>query len=259
MKRVLAGMVALLVAQSGIAQVPGGVTGKPEVRVAAARGNGGELECLVEPYMLVNVGSSVDGVLEQVLVNRGDQVRRGQVVARLQSGVEAAAVKLSEARVDFGRRKMERSDSLFEKQLISAQERDELVTEVKLREEELKKDVETLKLRTIVSPIDGVVVERRLTPGEFIRTDKSVVLRLAQIDPLNVEVIAPARMFKSVQVGMGGRVNLAPMMSGTYQARVVVVDKLIDAASGTLGIRLQLPNPENRIPAGIKCSVVIGR
>ena len=259
MKRVLAGMVALLVAQSGIAQVPGGVTGKPEVRVAAARGNGGELECLVEPHMLVNVGSSVDGVLEQVLVNRGDQVRRGQVVARLQSGVEAAAVKLSEARVDFGRRKMERSDSLFEKQLISAQERDELVTEVKLREEELKKDVETLKLRTIVSPIDGVVVERRLTPGEFIRTDKSVVLRLAQIDPLNVEVIAPARMFKSVQVGMGGRVNLAPMMSGTYQARVVVVDKLIDAASGTLGIRLQLPNPENRIPAGIKCSVVIGR
>ena len=259
MRRVLAGMVALLVAQSGIAQVPGGVTGKPEVRVAAARGNGGELECLVEPHMLVNVGSSVDGVLEQVLVNRGDQVRRGQVVARLQSGVEAAAVKLSEARVEFGRRKMERSDSLFEKQLISAQERDELVTEVKLREEELKKDVETLKLRTIVSPIDGVVVERRLTPGEFIRTDKSVVLRLAQIDPLNVEVIAPARMFKSVQVGMGGRVNLAPMMSGIYQAKVVVVDKLIDAASGTLGIRLQLPNPENRIPAGIKCSVVIGR
>ena len=259
MRRVLAGMVALLVAQSGIAQAPGGVTGKPEARVAAAPGNSGELECLVEPHMLVNVGSSVDGVLEQVLVNRGDQVRRGQVVARLQSGVEAAAVKLSEARVEFGRRKMERSDSLFEKQLISAQERDELVTEVKLREEELKKDVETLKLRTIVSPIDGVVVERRLTPGEFIRTDKSVVLRLAQIDPLNVEVIAPARMFKSVQVGMGGRVNLAPMMSGIYQAKVVVVDKLIDAASGTLGIRLQLPNPENRIPAGIKCSVVIGR
>lgn len=259
MRRVLAGMVGLLVAQSGLAQAPAVMAAKPEARLAAASGNGGELECLVEPHMLVNVGSSVDGVLEQVLVNRGDQVRRGQVVARLQSGVEAAAVKLSEARVEFGRRKMERSDSLFEKQLISAQERDELVTEVKLREEELKKDVETLKLRTIVSPIDGVVVERRLTPGEFIRTDKSVVLRLAQIDPLNVEVIAPARMFKSVQVGMGGRVNLAPMMSGTYQAKVVVVDKLIDAASGTLGIRLQLPNPENRIPAGIKCSVVIGR
>jgi len=263
MRKVFAGLVAFLTAFGSGAQAPAAPAGKVDARTAAAvaatTGGGGELECLVEPHVLVNVGSSVDGVLEQVLVNRGDQVRRGQVVARLQSGVEAAAAKLSEARVEFGRRKLERSESLFEKQLISVQEKDELVTEVKLREEELKKDVETLKLRTIVSPIDGVVVERRMTPGEFIRTDKSVVLRLAQINPLNVEVIAPARMFKSVQVGMSGRVSLAPLFPGAYHAKVVVVDKVIDAASGTLGVRLQLPNPDNKIPAGIKCSVVIGR
>jgi len=219
----------------------------------------GELECLVEPHLLINVGSPVDGVLEQVLVNRGDRVRKGQVVAKLQAGVETAAVNLSEARVEFGRRRAERSEGLFAKQLISAQERDELVTEVRLREEELKKDQETLRLRTIVSPIDGVVVERRLAPGEFTRTDKSVVLRLAQIDPLNVEVVAPSSMFKSVRVGMSGRVSLAPFLPGTYHAKVVVVDKVIDAASGTLGIRLQMPNPDNKIPAGIKCSVTIGK
>ena len=216
-------------------------------------------ECLVEPSKTVNVGSSVDGVLEQVAVDRGDLVRKGQVVAKLQSGVEAAAVKLSEARVEFGRRRMERNEALYQKQLISAQERDELVTEVKLREEELKREQETLKLRTILSPFDGVVVERRLAPGEFIRTDKSVVLRLAQINPLHVEVVAPARLFGTVRVGMSGRVSLAPFLPGTYTARVAVVDKLIDAASGTLGVRLHLPNPDNKIPAGIKCSVVFGK
>ncbi len=264
MRKLFTALAAALIAQGISAQAPAAGAAKGDSRAVlapmAAPGNGGgELECLVEPHVLVNVGSSVDGVLDEVLVNRGDQVRRGQVVARLQSGVEAAAVKLSEARVEFGRRKLERSESLAEKQLISVQEKDELVTEVRLREEELKKDAELLRLRTIVSPIDGVVVERRMTPGEFIRTDKSVVLRLAQINPLNVEVIAPARLFKSVQVGMSGRVNLAPMFIGTYQAKVVVVDKLIDAASGTLGVRLQLPNPDNRIPAGIKCSVVLGK
>lgn len=220
---------------------------------------GGALECLVEPSLVVNVGSSVDGVLEHVAFDRGDRVRKGDVVARLQSGVETAAVKLSEARVEFGRRRMERNEALFQKQLISTQERDELVTEVKLREEELKKEQETLKLRTIVSPVDGVVVERRLAPGEFIRTDKSVVMKLAQVDPLNIEVVAPARMMASVRVGMTGRVSLAPFFPGTHAAKVVVVDKVIDAASGTLGIRLQLPNPDNRFPAGIKCSVVFGK
>jgi RND family efflux transporter MFP subunit len=201
----------------------------------------------------------VDGVLELVAVNRGDWVRKGQVLAQLQSGVESAAVKLSQAHVEYGRRKVERNEALFEKQLISAQDRDELVTEVHLREQELNKDQETLKLRTIISPIDGVVVERKLAPGEFIRSDKSVVLKLAQINPLNVEVIAPSRLFGSVRVGSAGRVNLAPFFPGSYQARVVVVDKVVDAASGTLGVRLELPNPDNKIPAGIKCRVTFGK
>src|SRR5262245_30707125 len=61
----------------------------PAPRAPAARSGraSGALECLIEPSLVVNVGSSVDGVLEQVLVDRGALVRKGQVVARLQSGV----------------------------------------------------------------------------------------------------------------------------------------------------------------------------
>lgn len=250
MRELIAGFFAALVALSAGAQAPS---------APASRADNGELECLLEPSMVVNVGSPVDGVLERVTVDRGDQVRKGQVVARLQSGVEAASVKLSEARVEFGRRKVERNETLYTKQLISAHERDEMMTEARLHEEELKRNQEILKQRTIVSPLDGVVVERRLAPGEFIRTDKSVVLRLAQINPLHVEVIAPARLFGSVRVGMPGTVNLAPFFKGSHRAKVVAVDKVIDAASGTLGVRLELPNPGNRIPAGIKCGVVFGK
>jgi len=248
-------------AQSACAQAP-----LPPIPAMPAATHAGEanradetFECLVQPFMVVKVGSPVDGVLERVMVNRGDRVGKGQVVAKLQSGVEAAAVRLSEARVEFGLRRVDRNETLFKKQLISAQERDELATEVDLRKEELKREQETLKLRTIVSPIDGVVVERHLAPGEFIRSEKSVVLELAQINPLNVEVIAPARLFGSVKVGMAGKVSLVPFFPGSFKARVVVVDKVIDAASGTLGVRLQLPNPDHKIPAGIKCSVVFGK
>jgi membrane fusion protein, multidrug efflux system len=224
---------------------------------ASAQSEG--LECLVAPYMVVNVGSPVDGILDEVTVDRGDRVKKGQVVARLQAGVESASVKLSQARVGFGRRKVERTETLFAKQLISAQERDEMVTEARLHEEELNRNEEILKQRTIVSPLDGVVIERRLAPGEFIRTDKSVVVRLAQIDPLHIEVVAPAKLFGALRIGQTGRVSLAPFFPGTFQAKVVTVDKVIDAASGTLGVRLELPNPGNRIPAGIRCNVVFNR
>lgn len=263
MRVLIAGIVMALAAPGASAQssqsAPGKEARRPAPAALGANRADGALECLLEPSMVVNVGSSVDGVLEQVLVDRGDHVRKGQVVARLQSGVEVAAVKVSEARVEYSRRKVERNEALYAQQLISVQERDEMVTEALLNQEELKRNQETLKLRTIVSPLDGVVVERRLAPGESIRTDKSVVLRLAQINPLHVEVIAPADLFGSLRGGMSGRVNLEPFFPGTHLAKVTVVDKLIDAASGTLGVRLQLPNPNLKIPAGIKCTVVFGK
>jgi RND family efflux transporter MFP subunit len=224
-----------------------------------ARNNTGmEYECLVEPSMVVNVGSPLDGVLEQVMVTRGDRVRKGQVVAKLRSNVQQAAVELSKAHVEFGRRRAKRNSELFAQELITAQEHDELQTEVRLRELELRKDNELLKLRTITSPVNGVVVKRHLQPGEFIRADKSDVLTLAQIDPLNVEVIAPASLFGKIEVGMSGKVSMSQYVAGTFEAEVVVVDKVIDAASRTFGIRLQLPNEDNKIPAGVDCTVLFG-
>lgn len=227
----------------------------PRPRAAAA---GGGHDCLVEPSLVVSVGSPVDGVLEAVLADRGDTVRKGQRLAQLQAGVEAAAVDLAEARVQYGRRKVARNEGLHEKQLISAQDKDEMETEARVHEEELKRDREALKLRTIVSPLDGVVVERKLGGGDLVRADKSVVMKLAQLDPLYVEAVLPAGLYGSVQVGMTGRVSLAPFVSGVQQAKVTVVDRVIDAASGTFGVRLKLDNPGYKIPAGVRCSVRLG-
>ena len=171
----------------------------------------------------------------------------------LNSMVEAATVNLKSAQKEFGERKVERNEELFKKQLISANEKDELETQTRIAGLELKQQQEVLALRTIVSPLNGVVVERFLGPGERVGTDK--ILKIAQIDPLNVEVVAPVELFGSVRVGMSGEVRFQPMLQGSFRARVVVVDKVIDAASGTFGVRLELPNPGGRIPAGIKCRV----
>jgi multidrug efflux pump subunit AcrA (membrane-fusion protein) len=110
-----------------------------------------------------------------------------------------------------------------------------------------------LNQRTISSPINGVVVERYLSPGEHISQEK--IFKIAQIDPLNVEVIVPVELFGSVKPGNFGEVRLDPLLPGTYKAKVTVVDRVVDAASGTFGVRLELPNPGNKIPAGIRCAV----
>jgi membrane fusion protein, multidrug efflux system len=214
---------------------------------------GDEMECLLEPYMIANVGSPVEGTLSQVLVDRGSDVKKGQVVARLNSSVEAATVTLRAAQEDYGQRKVKRNEELFKKELISASDKDELETQTRLAALERRQQQEVLNLRTITSPLNGVVVERYLAPGDHIAQEK--ILKLAQIDPLNVEVIVPVELFGAIKPGMRGEVTMGSMVSGSYAASVKVVDRVIDAASGTFGVRLELRNPGNKIPAGIRCNV----
>ncbi len=201
----------------------------------------------------MSVSSDVPGILDEVMVDRGDVVKKGQVLARLMSDVDEAHYELIKARAEFAVRRVERNEELFLKQVISAHEKDELETDAQLLRLELRETEERLKQRTILSPLDGVVVERIFSPGEFVNED--AFLRLAQIDPLRVEVAVPAALWGRIQVGTSGQVEWEAPVEGLHPARVTVVDPVVDAASGTLGIRLELPNPKHRLPAGTKCWV----
>jgi multidrug efflux pump subunit AcrA (membrane-fusion protein) len=110
-------------------------------------------------------------------------------------------------------------------------------------------------MRVIRSPFNGVVVERLLDPGEFATTNiKEPILKLAEIDPLNVEVVLPATQFGHIK--RSDRAEVMPETATTrYPAKVSVVDRVIDGASGTFGVRLELRNPGAEIPAGAKCTV----
>jgi multidrug efflux pump subunit AcrA (membrane-fusion protein) len=80
-------------------------------------------------------------------------------------------------------------------------------------------------------------------------------MKIACINPLYVEVVVPVSRLGSIRENMRAQVKPEAPMGGSYGAGVVIVDKVIDAASGTFGVRLELPNPEHRIPPGLKCRV----
>ena len=211
------------------------------------------LEGIVEPNEMVQYSSQVPGILESVLVERGDRVKRGQTIARLKSGVQRASVNLAQARVDFGKRKLVRNEQLIKKQLISIHDRDEIETEVTFAELELAEAKELLALRTIKSTVEGIVVERLGSPGEYVGEDPFLII--ASIDPLSVELVVPVEYYGLIKSGTHGVVEIEGPASGKYNAKVIIVDQVIDAASSTFGVRLELPNAKKKIPAGVKCSV----
>jgi RND family efflux transporter MFP subunit len=238
------------------------------------------LDGLIEPYEIVNVGSSVRGIIDKILVERGDLVEEGQVLARLESDVEKATMELArvrsemesavrekEAVLEFSRRKEKRLVELHTKSVIPSEQMEEAVTNVQLAVIELESAKENLVLAklelkqaqavyermSIRSPIMGVVMERFLSPGEFI--EDQPLLKLAQVDKLNVEIFAPAELMGRFKVGMTAKVRVDTPRVRTLKAKVKIVDLVVDAASGTFGVRLEMPNPILDIPVGVKCKV----
>lgn len=209
---------------------------------------------LIEPSEVAKVSSQVPGILADVIVERGDRVRKDQVIARLNSKIEKEAVDLALARMEFSKRKVFRNQELHRKQLISNHDKDEMETELRILELQLREAEEKLEIRTIRSPINGVVVERYISPGEYV--GEEAIMKIARINPLYVEVVVPVEVFGKIEKGMRAEVRPEFPESRNHSARVIIVDRVIDAASGTFGVRLELPNPNYLLPAGLKCKVV---
>jgi len=240
-----------------------------------------EYDCLIEARQTVEIRSPVEGVIEALHVKRGAQIRKGQLLATLFSGPERAAlevarsratnegeIKSAEARVELTRKKFERAEELVKKNFVSASARDEAEAEFRLASEQLraarenrrlaelevKRAEEVVAQREIRSPVSGLVVDVVLRAGELTASNqKDPIMKLVEVDPLHVELILPVSAFGRIKAGQRATVLPEAPVGGSYTARVDVVDQMFDAASGTFGVRLSLPNPNRRIPAGLKC------
>lgn len=234
--------------------------------------------CLIEPEQVADVGSPVTGVIERLPVALGDSVDAGQPLAMLRADVERAnagvaalrsqvdaEVKAAQANVVLARQKVDRARQLLAQEFVSAQAVEQAIAEAEVAVQKLKMAQSQqriygqeqavaqaqLGLRTLRSPIRGVVVERYNNVGE--RVEDRPVVRVASIDPLRVSLMVPIAQYG--QVAVGDTMSIRPELPGLDAVRATVqyVDKVVDAASNTFRVRLALPNPGHRLPGGLRC------
>ncbi len=236
------------------------------------------LDCLVKPEMYVDLSSSVDAILEQMLVDTGDHIKKGQPLVKLEASVQIARVNLAmiqassnneidnrRVQLRYAKRNAKRIRDLYVRKSVSLYEKDKAETEVALAEIALEKAAEKKKIaqlnlelaktelarRTIRSPIDGIVVDRYSMVGESV-VDRTI-MKLAQIDPLQVELIAPTEYFGLIKKGMEVDIYPERPANKTFKATVTIVDQLIDPASGSFTVRMALPNPGDQLIGGVNC------
>ncbi len=238
------------------------------------------MACLVLPERVADLGSQLVGVVESVAVERGDLVRRGQVLVQMRADVESAQRDAARVRADseselrgalaaedLAMQRLQRARRLESESFVSTQAVETADAEWRVARERAAqardaRDVSRreagistaqVALRSIRAPFDGVVTERYAHPGE--RFEEKPLLRLAAIDTLRVEVVVPAAMFGRIRLDQMAEVQ--PELPGVTarSARVTQIDRVLDPASNTFRVRMNLPNADRALPAGMRCRV----
>jgi len=274
----------LLLSTAALAQAPKTAAPPPAAAAAPAPAATSAHECLIEPQQRIEIRSPVNALIDKVQVERGSVVRAGDMLVQLDASVEREALagarqraqsdselQVARARAEYAREKFRRRDDLRRQGFITAQERDEAEAELRVAEAELALASDNRRLasteaqrleamakqRTLRAPFNGVVTERLQHAGELAFTGEGSrpILRMAQTHPLRVEVVMPTSMVGKIRVGSRAEVTPEAPLAGSWQATVRVVDQVFDAASGSFGVRLELPNANGAIPAGVRCKV----
>lgn len=236
--------------------------------------------CLIEPERVAELGAPVIGIIDAIRVDRGDLVSAGQTLAVLRADVEHANLQVAETRsrleadvagaaanLQLAQQRLKRSEELAAVEFVSRQALDQAIAERDVAQQKLAQAKEQAKvwnqelsvaraqvgLRTVRSPFAGVIVERYAHPGE--RIEEKPILKIAMIDPLRVELIVPVAYYGSI--AQGDRLKVMPELPNAQPVvgRVSRIDRVIDSASNSFRVRLALPNPGNRLPAGLRCKV----
>lgn len=205
----------------------------------------------------VDVTPYVTGTLSEVLVESGQTVEEGDVVARLDSAeqqiaVERARLALEDAQNTLGRLRTLRDGSAA----ISAVQVTEAELAVQTAELQLREAELNLSRRSITAPISGVIGIVSVNAGDYVTTDAEIV----QIDDrseLLVDFWVPERFASMIEVGQPVAAFAISNPDRPFEGDVRAIDNRIDPESRTLWVRAAIPNEDDRLRAGMAFSVTM--
>lgn len=224
----------------------------------------------VESPRVSMMGSEVEGIVKQVFVEEGDEVRKGQPLIELSNSqlrislAEAEAEKKeAEALWEKAVKEFGRYDKLFKEKVVDEQlvtnsqleaERGQAAVEVKKAKVSLLKD--RIKKTTIYSPFDGIVAEKSVEKGAWVKEGEQV-FRVFQIKPVWITLPVPEKVVGQISLGTEVEVELDAFPDRFLKAKVIRIIPEANQGSRTYPVRLLLDNKDNRLKIGMMVRGII--
>ena len=202
-----------------------------------------ELTGNIEAYRVNHIAPTIPGRIDNILVEVGSRVRRGQLLVQMdRTNLVQAQLQLSNAERELGR-----VDELFKSGSATQQQLDQLTSQVDVLRETVRNLVENTELH---SPIDGVVTVRTFD-AKNIYGGAMPILTVQQMTPVKVMVNISEIYFPQVKTGMEVRVRLDVYPDRNFTGRINIIYPTIDQLSRTFRAEVTIANADMAIRPGM--------
>ena len=204
----------------------------------------------IEAFAEADVIAKVGGEVRQLLVEEGDEVRKGQVLARLDGERLKLELNESEAKLRKLQRDYERNIDLQSKGLISDGDFEKIKYEMEALEAAFNLASLELDYTQIRAPIDGVVARRFVKLGNTI-SEGDALFKVTSLEPLVAYLHVPEREYRNVDPGQTVGIEIDALGGDTIVATVSRVSPVVDPQTGTFKITVEIIDQQRRIKPGM--------
>ena len=199
---------------------------------------------------MVEIKSETDGIVEEILFNEGQRVKKGQLLLRLDESKLAAAVAEGESNFKLSLANFERSKQLFAERLISQQEFDQAASIFDVNRATLDLHKRQLKDARLYSSFEGFVGARNVSPGQVIGKNMTLTW-LVDLDPVKVEFNVPERFVGQLRPNQSITITVAAYPNRTFTGKVFFVSPFVDPQNRTALVKAEIPNENGDLKPGM--------
>jgi len=198
----------------------------------------------------ISVANEVAGVVDSLNFESGQSVKKGDVLVRLDTDTDRAAVQARQAEAELARLQFERFGNLLPQKAVSQSQYDEAKANYDAARARVIEAEALMNKKVIRAPFDGVVGLRQVDLGEFLAVGSPIV-EINMLDPIYVDYTLPEKELSRLAVGDKVEAEVAAYPDREFSGEVQSINSSINPESRTLAVRAKLDNKEQQLRPGM--------
>ena len=207
----------------------------------------------------VTVSADLPGTVERIGFDSGRAVRKGEVLALLDTRQEQAQLAAIEAQRDLARLNFDRMQGLLNERVVSRAEFDTATAEHRQTEARVGEIRATIERKTIRAPFSGILGIRQINVGQYLSAGDAIV-NLQSLNPIYVQFGVPQQEAGQISAGRAVRIAADGMPGIQFAGRVAAIDSIVDQATRNVQVQAMLANPDGKLRPGmfVQTEVILG-